>query len=103
MTQSRSNANYIYTPLLVDILPKILYLILQLSAALAIIGLNWDFLTDGGTEGLIVLTLVSVLLASTLVFYMLTGCTDPGQIRTQVFENQYETTEFIEDEDAQAV
>ena len=32
-----------------------------------------------------------------LVFYFLTGTTDPGFVRNQIFENQYETTEYQED------
>ena len=58
--------------------------------------LNWDFLVE---DGLAVLAIVSILTIGTLVFYFLTGATDPGYVRNQIFENQYETTEFFEDEE----
>ena len=58
--------------------------------------LNWDFLVE---DGLAVLAIVSILTIGTLLFYFLTGATDPGYVRNQIFENQYETTEYLEDEE----
>ena len=61
----------------------------------ALVSLNWDYLV---AEGIAVLVITCVLTAGTLVFYFLTGLTDPGYVCNQIFDNQYETTEFIEEE-----
>ena len=60
--------------------------------------LNWDFLTEE-SDGIVVLVTLSIFTTGTLVFYFLTGATDPGYVRNQIFSNQYETTEFFEEED----
>ena len=77
-------------------LPKVLYLVLQGVFLVALVGLNWDYLV---TDGITALVLTSLLTVGTLVFYFLTGCTDPGYVRNQIFDNHYETTEFIEDDE----
>ena len=64
-----------------------------------LVALNWDYLTEGTTEGILVLITTALLTLGTLVFYFLTGCTDPGFVRNQIFENQYETTEYLEDDE----
>lgn len=83
------------------ILPKFFYLLLQLSFLVALVALNWEFLTTE-SDGIVVLVLVVVLSLGTLIFYFLTGLTDPGFVRNQIFENHYETTEFIEDDEQNA-
>ena len=80
------------------ILPKFFYLLLQLSFLVALVALNWEFLTTE-SDGIVVLVLVIVFSLGTLIFYFLTGLTDPGFVRNQIFENHYETTEFIEDDE----
>ncbi len=80
-----------------DYLPKIFYTLLQGSFLVALIGLNWDFLSTEN-DGIVVLTLTAVLAVGTFTFYFLTGCTDPGFVRAQIFENHFETTEFAETE-----
>ena len=62
------------------ILPKFFYLLLQLSFLVALVALNWEFLTTE-SDGIIVLILVVVLSLGTLIFYFLTGLTDPGFVR----------------------
>ena len=55
-----------------------------------------DYLTS--PEGLPYLILTLILTILTAIFYVLTGCTDPGFVRNQIFENHYETTELVEEE-----
>ena len=79
-------------------MPKLLYLLLQGSFLITLVALNWEFLTTE-TDGIAVFILLLVLTVGTLVFYFLTGITDPGFVKNQIFENHYETTEFVEDEE----
>ena len=77
-------------------LPKFFYMILQLSFLVALVALNWDFLTSE-TDGILLFVTLVVCTLGTLIFYFLTGTTDPGFVRNQIFENQYETTELQDD------
>ena len=79
-------------------MPKLLYLLLEGSFLITLVALNWEFLTTE-TDGIAVFILLLVLTVGTLVFYFLTGITDPGFVKNQIFENHYETTEFVEDEE----
>ena len=79
-------------------MPKLLYLLLEGSFLITLVALNWEFLTTE-TDGIVVFILLLVLTVGTLVFYFLTGITDPGFVKNQIFENHYETTEFVEDEE----
>ena len=63
-----------------------------------LVALNWDFLTEE-SDGIAILVTLSILTTGTLVFYFLTGVTDPGYVRNQIFANQYETTDFFEEEE----
>ena len=73
-------------------------MLLQGSFLITLVALNWEFLTTE-TDGIAVFILLLVLTVGTLVFYFLTGITDPGFVKNQIFENHYETTEFVEDEE----
>mmetsp|Transcript_6639 Transcript_6639/g.7925 ORF Transcript_6639/g.7925 Transcript_6639/m.7925 type:complete len:83 (+) Transcript_6639:211-459(+) len=78
-------------------MPKLFYFALQSTFLAALIILNQDFLASE-PEGIALLITTLVLLAATMVFYLLTGVTDPGHVKNQIFESNYETTELVEDE-----
>ena len=73
-------------------------MLLQSSFLAALISLNWEWLT---TEpyGVALLVTTTILAIGTLIFYVLTGAIDPGFVRNQIFDNAYETTEFIEEDE----
>lgn len=64
----------------------------------ALILLNWEFLNEEPL-GIALFAATATFAIGTLVFYLLTGVTDPGFVRNQIFENAYETTEFVEEEE----
>lgn len=66
-----------------------------------ILALNWDFLTTE-TDGQILFALTIICSIGTHIFYFLTGSIDPGFVKNQIFDNQIETTEFV-DEDGSGV
>ena len=58
-------------------MPKAGYFALQCSFLTALIALNWDYLTTQ-REGILVFALTVLLVILTVVFYLMTGCVDPG-------------------------
>ena len=66
--------------LAIDKLPKLFYLLLQGSFLAALISLNWEFLTTE-SEGIVLLATTIFFTVGTLIFYILTGATDPGYVR----------------------
>jgi len=62
------------------VLPKVLYLVLQSSFLIALIALNWDFLTTE-SDGIAIFTVVILLALGTHTFYFLTGSVDPGYVQ----------------------
>lgn len=65
---------------LTGILPKMFYLLVQGSFLVALIALNWEYLTTE-SDGIVVLVMTIFSTVGTLVFYFLTGSTDPGYVR----------------------
>ena len=98
------------------ILPKILYFILEFTFLILLIIFNWDYLTGEeeqeyeGTiyeeteqNGPVVLLVTAVLTVGTVVFYLLTGCVDPGYVHLKVWQtNNMETFESQADHDPTA-
>ena len=62
------------------LLPKSFYIMFEGSFLIALIALNWEFLTTE-SDGIFALVLTVILTLGTLIFYFLTGCTDPGFVR----------------------
>ena len=73
---------------------------LQSSFLVALIALNWDFLSTE-SDGIALLVLTGIVQVVTLILYSLAGATDPGYVRNQIFESNYETTEVVEEDDHQ--
>ena len=64
---------------------------------MTLIALNWDLFDT--QDGQIFLGVTILLAIGTHIFYFLTGVTDPGYVRNQIFENTiHETTEFVEED-----
>lgn len=83
---------------LLGVLPKAFYTVFQGSFLIALICLNWDFLT-AESDGIVIFIIIILLALGTHIFYFLTGSLNPGFVLNQIFENQIETVELVEEED----
>ena len=81
-----------------DFVPKLFYMTFQGAFIAALVALNWEFLTTE-PDGVLLLVLVTVLSVATYFLFLMTGGTDPGYVRSPIFENHYETTDFVEEDD----
>ena len=72
---------YIFCVIVVDKLPKLFYFVFEGSFLAALISLNWKYLTTE-TQGKMLLAATVIFTTITIIFFMITGVTDPGFVRS---------------------